>query len=213
MSLQHCEFITRLRDVEWLRLYVESGLSALENLDASLKEAQLTIRRFELEAKEATDRAAWAEIERDIVRHEMVMVRLEIEAAGSAWAQFQLELSWVQSALTISEGARLQVESELGSVQQALVVTKEACRRVEEENGRLTDERLSLLMELGTTNNEFTTFRERSFAERSVLEAEFDASSDVIFNYGYGCCTFAHDIRGSKPKIPLGSKIKIHKIF
>ena len=34
------------------------------------------------------------------------------------------------------------------------------------------------------------------------MEAEFDASSDVIFNYGYGCCAYAHDIHGSKPKIP-----------
>ena len=28
--------------------------------------------------------------------------------------------------------------------------------------------------------------------------------SDVIFNYGYGCCAFAYDIRGSKPMIPVG---------
>ena len=83
------------------------------------------------------------------------------------------------------------------------MAAKEACRRVEEENGRLMDERLSLLVELGTTKDDFTAFRERSFAERSALEAEFDASSDVIFNYGYGCCAFAHGIRGSKPKIPL----------
>ena len=40
--------------------------------------------------------------------------------------------------------------------------------------------------------------------EKSALEAEFDASSDVIFDYGYGCCAFAHDIRGSKPMIPTG---------
>ena len=40
--------------------------------------------------------------------------------------------------------------------------------------------------------------------EKSALEAEFDASSDVIFNYGYGCCAFAHDIRGSKPMILTG---------
>ena len=33
---------------------------------------------------------------------------------------------------------------------------------------------------------------------------EFDASRDVIFNYGYDCCAFAHDIRGSKPMIPTG---------
>ena len=84
------------------------------------------------------------------------------------------------------------------------MATEEACRRVEEENGRLTDERLSLLVELGTTKDDFAAFRERSFAERSALEVEFDASSDVIFNYCYGCCAFAHDIHGSKPKIPPG---------
>ena len=36
------------------------------------------------------------------------------------------------------------------------------------------------------------------------MEEEFDASSDVIFNYGYGCCAFAHDICGSKPMILAG---------
>ena len=84
------------------------------------------------------------------------------------------------------------------------MATKEACQRVEEENGCLMDERLSLLVELGATKDDFVAFREKSFAERSALEAEFDASIDVIFNYGYGCCAFAHDIRGSKPKIPPG---------
>ena len=132
------------------------------------------------------------------------MVRLEIEAAGSARAQVELELSRVQSALSISKGGRLKAESELGSIKQALVATKEACRRVEEENGHLTDERMSLLVELGTAKNDFADFRERSFVERLAIEAAFDASNDVIFNYGYGCCAFAHDIRGSKLKIPPG---------
>ena len=95
MSLQHREFITRLRDGERLRLYVESGLSALENLDASLKEAQLTIRRLELEAKEVADMEAEEETERDAVLHEMAMVWLEIKAAGSTRAQVELELSEV----------------------------------------------------------------------------------------------------------------------
>ena len=36
------------------------------------------------------------------------------------------------------------------------------------------------------------------------MEAEFDASSDVIFNYGYGCCAFAHNICGREPLIPTG---------
>ena len=84
------------------------------------------------------------------------------------------------------------------------MAAKEACRRIEEENGRLTHERLSLLVELGATKDDFAAFREKSFTKRSALEAEFDASSEVIFNYGYDCCAFAHDIRGSKPKILTG---------
>ena len=66
------------------------------------------------------------------------------------------------------------------------------------------DERLSLLIELGAIKEDFAAFREKSSAEKSALEAEFAASSDVIFYYGYGCCTFAHDIRGSMLIILVG---------
>ena len=31
---------------------------------------------------------------------------------------------------------------------------------------------------------------------------EFDACFEVIFNYGYDCCAFAHNIYGNKPGIP-----------
>ena len=79
------------RDAEWLRLYVESELYARENLDASLKKAQLTIQCLELEAKKVADREAREETERDAVRQEMAMVRLEIEAAGSARVHVELE--------------------------------------------------------------------------------------------------------------------------
>ena len=59
-------------------------------------------------------------------------------------------------------------------------------------------------MELGAIKEDFAAFREKSSAEKSALEAEFATSSDVIFDYGYGCCAFAHDIRGSKPMILAG---------
>ena len=36
------------------------------------------------------------------------------------------------------------------------------------------------------------------------MEEEFDASSDVVFDYGYDCCAFAHNICRSKPMIPTG---------
>ena len=59
----------------------------------------------------------------------MVMARLETEAEGSAWAQVEYKLTWVQCALTTSEGGWLKAESELDSVQQAMVAAKEACRK------------------------------------------------------------------------------------
>ena len=75
---------------------------------------------------------------------------------------------------------------------------------MDEENSCLTDERLSLLMQLEITRDEFATFREKTSAEKMTMEVEFDASSDVIFNYGYGCCAFMHNICGSEPLIPIG---------
>ena len=53
----------------------------------------MTAQRLELEAKEAADKAALAEAERDATQHEMAMARLETEAAGNARAQVESELS------------------------------------------------------------------------------------------------------------------------
>ena len=36
------------------------------------------------------------------------------------------------------------------------------------------------------------------------MEEAFDAGFDVIFNHGYGCCAFAHNICGNEPVIPDG---------
>ena len=141
------------------------------------------------------------ETKKDASRHETVMARLETEAAGNARAQVELELSRVQCALTTTDGGRLKAEYELDLARQALVAANEAYRRAEEENSHLTDKRMSLLMELGAIKEDFATFRAKSSAEKLALEAEFDASSDVIFDYGYGFCAFAYDIRGSKPMI------------
>ena len=73
-------------------------------MDASLKEVQMTAQRLELEAKEAVDKEAWVEAERDAACHEMAMARLETEAAGNAREQVESELSRVQCSLTTSEG-------------------------------------------------------------------------------------------------------------
>ena len=82
-----------------------------------------------------------------------------------------------------------------------MVAANEARRKVDEENGHLTDERLSLLMELGATKDDFVAFWERTSAEKTQWRR--NSSNDVIFNYGYGCCAFSHNICGSKPLIPV----------
>ena len=52
-----------------------------------------------------------AEAEKDVVRHEVAMARLDTEAAGSAQAQVESEFERVQHALVASEDARRKMES------------------------------------------------------------------------------------------------------
>ena len=42
-----------------------------------------------METKEAMDKAAWAEAERDAARHEAAMARLEADAVSSGRAQME----------------------------------------------------------------------------------------------------------------------------
>ena len=99
MALQHHKF--QLRDAERLRLYVQLGMAEWETQSASLKEAELTCRRLELEAKESAERAPRAEAERDAARHEAAMAKLQIEGAVNTRAQVDSKLARVQRALAI----------------------------------------------------------------------------------------------------------------
>ena len=116
----------------------------------------------------------------------------------------EYELTRVQRALAAAKIARLKAESEREAAQKALSLAGEACTKVEEENSRLTDERLSFILELGTIKDDFAALREKVIANREAMEVEFDASGDTLFNYGYGCCVFTHNICGSKPQILYG---------
>ena len=204
MALQHHEFELRLRDAERLRLYVQSGMAERETHSVSLKEAELTCRCLELEAKESAENAARAEAERDAALHEAVMAKLQFEGAVNTRAQVESELARVQHALAVAENARLRAESERGVAQEALAVAGEACKKAKEENSSLADERLALVMELGTIKDDFAAFREKVVADKETMKAELDASGDTLFNYGYGCCVFTHNIYWSKPQIPDG---------
>ena len=132
------------------------------------------------------------------------MTKLATEGAVNTRVQIESELARVQRAVALAEEARWRAESEHGASREALVVVGEACKKAEEENGRFTDEKLALVIELGGVNDEFTAFREKAAADRETMEAEFDSNCDTLFDYGYGCCVFKHNIYGSKPHISDG---------
>ena len=85
-----------------------------------------------------------------------------------------------------------------------MAASKEARRKAENEASLLAYERVSLLLKLEASKDELAGVRAEAAKEKKAVEEAFDAGFDVIFNYGYGCCTFAHDICGSEPVIPDG---------
>ena len=204
MALQHHEFELRLRDAKRLRLFVQASMAEREMRGASLKKAELECRRLELEAKESADRAARAEVERDTALHEAAMARLVFEGDLNTRVQIEAELARVQNALALAEEARRGAEREHVATQEALAEAGVACKKAEEENDHLAVEKLPLVIELGALKDEYAAFQEKAAIDRESLEAEFDSSCDTLFNYGYGCCAFAHNICGSKPEIPVG---------
>ena len=127
------------------------------------------------------------------------MAKLEIEGAVNTRAQVESELTRVQRAIAVAEGARMKAGSKHEAAQKALSLAREACTKAKEENSRLTDEWLPLILELGTLKDDFAALQEKVVADREAMEAEFDASDNTLFNYGYGCCVFTHNICGSKP--------------
>ena len=136
---------------------------------ASLKKAELACRHLELGAKESTERAAQAKAKRDAARHEASMAKLEIEGAVNTQARVESELTRVQRVVAVAEGARMKAKSKREDAQKALSLAREACTKAKEENSRLTDERLSLILELGTFKYDFVALQEKVVVDREVM--------------------------------------------
>ena len=127
------------------------------------------------------------------------MARVEVERNATLY-----EASMVGMNVSTPGSARMQVESELARVQNALMVAEEARRKAEDNASRLSVERVSLLLELGTCKDEVSAIRAEAFKEKKALEEAYEEGFDVIFNYGYGCCAFAYNICGSQLEVPYG---------
>ena len=173
MTYQHREFQFWLRDAERLRLYAQLVVSDHRELSASLYETESRYWCWEKGAKEGIKKVAQAEAERDVAHHEASMAIMDADAAGSA---------------------KTQVESKLVRVQNALMVLEEARWKAEDEASRLAIDRVSLLLELETSKDKVSTIREQALKEKKALEEAYEEGFDVIFNYGYDCCVFTHNI-------------------
>ena len=99
----------------------------------------------------------------------------------------------------------------MARVQNSLAVTEEARRKAEDEASRLADERVSLLLELGTCKDEVSAIRAEALKERKALEEAYEEGFDVIFNYGYECCAFAHNIAEVNPRFQTRCRTRLSR--
>ena len=97
-----------------------------------------------------------------------------------------------------------KVDSELIRVQNALAVAEEARRNAKNMSSRLVDERVSLVLELGTCKDEVFAIRAEALKEKEAMEEAYEEGFDVIFNYGCCYCAFAYNIYRSQPEVPDG---------
>ena len=153
MTYQHREFQSGPRDAERLQLYAKSAVSDHRALSASLAEAELRSRRWEEEAKEGIENVARVEAKRDVVCHEASMAHMDADVARSA---------------------RAKVESELARVQHALAVAEEARWKVKDKASCLAVERVSLLLELGTSKDEVSALWAEALKEKKALEEAYE---------------------------------------
>ena len=92
----------------------------------------------------------------------------------------------------------------MARVQNALAVLEEARQKAKDEASRLVVEQVSMLLELGTSKDDVSTLQAQVLKEKKALEEAYEEGFDLIFNYGYCCCAFAHNICGSQPVVPDG---------
>ena len=58
-----------------------------------------------------------------------------------------------------------------------------------------------MLLELETSKDEVSALQAHALKEKRAMEEAYEEGFDLIFNYGYGSCAFAHNICGSQPVV------------
>ena len=81
---------------------------------------------------------------------------------------------------------------------------EEARCKAEAETSRLEIERTSLLLELRATKDKVSSLHSRAGKDKEAMEDDYQKALEMIFNYGYRCCVFKHNICGDDLEVSDG---------
>ena len=98
--------------------------------------------------------------------------------------------------------AKARAEVDLTTTLNSLAVVEEGGCRSAAELTRLEAERASLLLELEASKSDVSSLHARADKDREDMVKDYQGSPELIFSYGYGCCTFKNNICGDRPNIP-----------
>ena len=88
--------------------------------------------------------------------------------------------------------------------EETKAVAEEARRKAEVKATRLEVDRMSLLLDLGTTKDEVSSLQSQANKDKEAMEEEYQKTLGSIFGYDYKCYVFKHNICGDQPKVPCG---------
>ena len=98
--------------------------------------------------------------------------------------------------------AKARIEDDLARVLDALAAVEEGGHRSEAKIARLTVEQTSLLLKLKASKDEVSSLHSQEGKDKEAMKEGYQKALEMIFSYGYGCCTFKHSICGDHPEIP-----------
>ena len=111
----------------------------------------------------------------------------------------------VARLVAIAAGDAKAWVEELARVQDTLAAVEEARRKAkaeaEAEAALLEVEQTSFLLDIKAAKDEVSSLQSQEDKDKEAMEKDYQKPLDLIFAYGYGCCTFKHNIYGDQLEI------------
>ena len=103
-----------------------------------------------------------------------------------------------------ARNAKARVEDDLTKALNALVAIEEGERKSEAEISRLEAKRMSLLLKIKASKGEVSSLHAQAGKDKEGMKEDYKKALELIFAYGYGCCTFKHSICEDQLENPNG---------